>query len=86
MKGVTTMGKITSVMQVLMMLPAFIKLIMELMDTVQAEFAQGTGPDKKTAVLAGIQAVIGDATVWQKVSGLFSTVIDFLALFKTKTA
>ena len=75
---------ITSALQVLMMLPQFIKMIKELMASVQEEFGKGTGPDKKAAVLSGVQAVVANETVWQKVQGLFSALIDFLAIFKPK--
>jgi hypothetical protein len=75
---------VSSVMAVLMALPNFIKLIKELMATAQTEYGQGTGPDKKTAVLNGVQAVITDETIWQKVQGIFSILIDLLAIFKTK--
>ena len=75
---------VTSVMSVLMALPKLIGLIKELMTATQAEMGTGTGPDKKTVVLSGLQAVITDETIWQKVQGIFSIVIDFLAMIKTK--
>ena len=77
---------ITTALSVLMALPSFIKLIKELMATVQAEMGAGTWPDKKTIVLSGLQTVITDETVWAKVQGIFSMLIDILAIFKTKPA
>lgn len=76
----------TSVMAVLTALPSLVKLIKELMAMAQAEFGAGTGPDKKAAVLAGVANVIGDDGVWQKVQGIFSWIIDCVALFKPKSA
>ena len=76
---------VTSVLSVLMALPSFIKLIKELMGSVQDEFGKGTGPDKKVAVMTGLASVVGDDTIWQKVQGLFSMLIDVIAIFKPKT-
>ena len=75
---------VTSVMGVLAALPKLIGLIKELMAATQNEMGSGTGADKKTVVLSGLQAVITDETIWQKVQGIFSIIIDFLAIFKTK--
>jgi hypothetical protein len=74
----------TSVMTVLATLVAFIKLIKELMVAAQAEFAPGTGAEKKMAVLDGLPGIIGNETVWDKVKGIFSVAIDCISIFKPK--
>jgi len=76
----------TSVMAVLTALPSLIKLVRELMAIAQAEYGAGTGADKKAAVLAGVANVVGDETIWEKVKGIFSWIVDCIAIFKTKTA
>jgi len=75
---------VTSVMSVLMALPSLIKLIKEAMTTAQDAFEKGKGAEKKDAVLSGLQAVITDETVWEKVKGMLSAFIDFIAIFKKK--
>lgn len=76
---------IETVMQILLALPSLIKTIKELMALAQSEFGKGTGAEKKDVVLSGIAAVINNESVWEKVKGIFSIIIDTLALFKTKT-
>ncbi len=75
---------VTSVLSVLMAIPAFVKLIRELMVSVQTEFGPGSGPDKKRAVLDSLLAIIGDEAIWAKVQGIFSVLIDCLSIFKPK--
>jgi hypothetical protein len=68
-----------TVLKVLMAIASLIPLIKELMSLVEKDMGAGTGPDKKAAVLTGIQAVIEDQSVWEKVKGVFGVLIDFLA-------
>lgn len=75
---------ITSVMAILTALPQFIQLIRELMTLAQDEFGKGTGPTKKDVIISGVQNIIGDDSVWNKVKSVVSILIDFLAVFKTK--
>ena len=70
-----------TVMTVLMAIPNLISIIMDLMKTVELEMGSGTGADKKAAVLSGVAAVVGDATVWTKVQAVFAGIIDILAKF-----
>ena len=76
---------VTSVLQVLMALGSFVTLIRELMTVAQAEFGKGTGPDKAAAVLAGVEAVVSNSEVWDKVKGMFALIINCIAFFKPKT-
>jgi Na+-translocating ferredoxin:NAD+ oxidoreductase RnfE subunit len=73
-----------SVLTILMGIAGFIKLIRELMLLAQQEFGAGTGDQKKSAVLDGLSAIVGNDTVWDKVRGLFGIIIDTLAIFKAK--
>jgi hypothetical protein len=77
---------ITSVLSLLAALPELVKLIKELMGAAQTEYVANSGPDKKQAVLSGIAAVTTDPTVWDKVKGIISAYIDFLAKFKPKNS
>lgn len=72
----------TTVLGVLTAIPAFFRLIAELMTAVQDEFEKGKGAEKKEFVLNGLQNVITDETVWAKVRGIFSAFIDVKAAFK----
>lgn len=78
--------EITNVMQVIMALPALIVLVRELMKAAQDAMGAGTGAEKKKTVLEGIAAIIGNAEIWQKVQGIFSILVDVLAMFKPKTS
>jgi urease gamma subunit len=78
--------EITSIIQVIVALPALITLVRELMKAAQESMGQGTGVEKKKTVLEGIAAVINNADIWAKVQGIFSRLIDVIALFKPKTA
>ena len=73
-----------SAFAILMGITGFIKLIRELMLLAQQEFPANSGPEKKTSVLAGLSAIIGNETVWEKIRGLFGIIIDILAIFKVK--
>jgi hypothetical protein len=77
-------------MKVLLAIASLIPLIKELMGLVETDMGSGTGPDKKAAVMTGIQAVVEDPGVWERVKGVFSVLIDFLAKMhfgaKTPTA
>ena len=73
-----------TVLGVLQALPSLIALIRDLMAAVQNELGQGTGADKKEIVINTIQGIVGDQTIWQKVSGIFSWIVDVVALFKPK--
>lgn len=75
---------VETALQVLAALPAFVKLIRDLMGAAQTAFDKGTGPDKKAAVLAGVEAVIDNDSVWQKMQKFFSGLVDFIAIFKKK--
>ena len=77
--------EITSVIQVIMALPALITLVRELMKAAQDAMGPGTGAEKKKTVLEGISAIIGNSDIWTKVQGIFSILIDVLAMFKPKT-
>ena len=70
----------TTVLGILAALPGLINIILELMKAVETEMGSGTGPDKKTAVLSSLQAVIGDPTVWTKLQTFFAGLINVLAL------
>lgn len=78
--------EITSVMQVIMALPTLIVLVRELMKIAQDTMGTGTGAEKKKTVLEGIAAIIGNSDIWAKVQGIFSILIDVLAMFKPKAA
>ena len=71
----------TTVLAVISAMGTLIPLIMELMKSVEADMGTGTGADKKAAVLSGVQAVVGDPTIWTKVQGFMGTLIDVLAKF-----
>jgi hypothetical protein len=72
----------TTFLQVLAALPSLIQAVVELM--VLAEKAipdKGTGQEKKDYVLQAIQATVGNDDLWKSVQGLFSKLINMLALF-----
>lgn len=73
-----------NILSVITALPGLVKLIRELMMQLQEQMGQGTGKEKKEAVLAVVSGVIGDESVWDKVKGIFSWTIDCIALFKDK--
>lgn len=73
-----------NILSVLVALPQLIKLIRELMTQLQEQMGQGTGKEKKEAVLTIVSGVIGDETIWDKVKGIFSWTIDCIASFKPK--
>ena len=73
-----------NVLSVLAALPQLIKLIRELMKQLQEQMGKGMGKEKKEAVLTIVSGVIGDESIWEKVVGIFSWIIDCIALFKTK--
>lgn len=43
---------------------------------------EGTGVEKKKTVLDILAGVIGDEGVWEGVKGIFSWIIDCIAMFK----
>lgn len=73
-------------MVVIMAIPNLIKLIRELMAALQEEMGPGTGAEKKATVMETVAGVVGNETVWEKVKGIFSWVIDCIAIFKPKTS
>lgn len=73
-----------NVLSVLTVLPQLIKLIRELMTQLQEQMGQGTGAEKKVIVLDVLSGIVGDDGVWGSVKGIFSWVIDCIALFKDK--
>lgn len=42
----------------------------------------GTGVEKKKVVLDIVAGVVGDEGVWESVKGIFSWIIDCIAMFK----
>jgi len=74
----------TTVLALLNALPSLLKLIRELMISLQQEMGAGTGVEKKNVVLAVVEGVVGNEDVWSKVKGIFSWTIDCIALFKPK--
>jgi hypothetical protein len=76
----------TTVLAILNALPALLKLIRELMISLQQEMGAGTGIEKKNVVLAVVEGVVGNEDVWSRVKGIFSWTIDCIAIFKPKGA
>lgn len=71
-----------TVLAVLTALPGLVKLIRELMTQLQEQMGEGTGKEKKEKVMEVISGIVGDETVWEKVCGIFSWIIDCIAMFK----
>jgi hypothetical protein len=72
----------TTFLQVLAALPSLISTVFELM--VLAEKAlpdKGTGQEKKDYVLQAIQTIVTNEDLWNSVKGLFSKLINMIALF-----
>lgn len=74
----------TTVLAILNALPSLLKLIRELMTSLQQEMGAGTGIEKKNIVLEVVQGVVGNEDIWSKVKGIFSWTIDCIAIFKDK--
>lgn len=74
----------TTVLAILNALPSLLKLIRELMTSLQQEMGAGTGIEKKNIVLEVVQGVVGNEDIWGKVKGIFSWTIDCIAIFKDK--
>lgn len=73
----------TTFLQVLAALPSLIQAILELMSLAEKAIPdKGTGADKKAYVLQAIEAVISNSELWASVQGLFSKLINMVALFK----
>ena len=71
-----------NILAVITALPSLVKLIRELMTQLQEQMGPGTGVEKKKVVLDIVAGVVGDEGVWENVRGLFSWVIDCIAMFK----
>lgn len=72
----------TTFLQVLAALPSLIQAILELMALAEKALPdKQSGVDKKAYVLTAIQATIGNDELWTSVKGLFSKLINMLALF-----
>lgn len=72
----------TTFLQVLAALPSLIQAIVELMALAEKAIPEkGAGQAKKDYVLQAIQATIGSEDLWKAVQGLFSKLINMLALF-----
>lgn len=72
----------TTFLQVLVALPSLIKTISDLMGMAEEAIGAGKGADKKTSVLAAIEAMVGNADLWGKIKDLFSGIVNVIALFK----
>ena len=75
---------ISSVMQLILAIPALIALIMKLMTLAQNAFGPNTGTEKKKTVMEALKAFFTNEEVWKSAEGLLSRIIDFLAFFKPK--
>lgn len=71
----------TTILQILAALPSLIKVITELMKIAEEAFGSGKGVEKKASVMETLQAVVGNADLWEKTKNLFSGIINMAALF-----
>ncbi len=71
-----------NILAVITALPGLVKLIRELMQQLQEQLGPGTGVEKKKVVLDVVAGVVGDEGVWESVKGIFSWIIDCIAMFK----
>jgi hypothetical protein len=71
-----------TVMNVLTALPALVKIILDLMTSAEKVLGAGTGAEKKSIVMATLEAIVGDSEAWANIQALFSGIINMIALFK----
>ncbi len=71
-----------TILNVLTALPALVKIVMELMTSAEKALGSGTGVEKKSIVMATIEAIVGDAEIWPNIQALFSGIINMIAMFK----
>lgn len=68
-------------MNVIMLILSLVPMIIDLMKIVEADYAAvpKSGADKKADVLAAVAAIVADNTVWGKIVGFITNLIDVLA-------
>lgn len=67
-------------MNSILLIASLISPIIELMKIAETDYTSaGAGADKKVAVLSGVQAIVSDQTMWAKISGFISSVVDIIA-------